>query len=393
MKLIIDNISETTGWNVGGGASIIGENLIPDYIAGDNSVSIYFKFTDINQYIEKEYNVDVSQYDQLVLHCYSLGYGQILYKKGSDFEYKINLGSVEYYLPLFNAFTAITLDISNVDTITTLRITSLKDNADVIVLSYLVASKDDLPYDIFEGIKEQFDYLINQKYKNRFFIGKISGNTGDNSISYTGSVPYLSRYLSILIDDGVNSEVHHVKDYSGSTTLTLSDLFDGDQLLHDYTDANTYINMPVLYTNNEQQIILPSINIESLLIEPIPLVNEHEHRITDYFTNDTFFEEQAKRHEKFHLTIDCEAREISVLETLTEICRKIFYREKIWVNGRRFTIEWDSNSTEIKSTEAIKVIPKIQFEIMVAIKEDVWDKILLPKTTTINVDVNIDNEV
>jgi hypothetical protein len=391
LKLVIDNISDASGWIAGGGAAI-GVNELDYYIAGDNNASVTFKSTGINQYVEKEYNVDVSKYDQLVLSIYSIRYGQTVYRKGSDFEYKISLGSTEYYLPLHNAFTAVTFDISDVDTITTLRITSLKDDGDVLALSYMVASKDDLPLDIFSGIKEQFDNLINKDYNKRFYIGKFSGSSGDNSITYSGSVPYLSRYLSFTIDDGVNTETHHARDYS-SNSITFTDLFDGDQLLNDYTDADTYINIPVQYTSNEQHIVLPSINIESLYVEPIPLTSDRERTIIDFLTNDTFFEEQAKRREKFHITIDCEAREISVLETLTEICRKIFRRQKIWVNGRRFTIEWDSNSTEIKPTETIKVIPKVQFEIMVAIKEDVWNKVTLPKTTTINVDVNIDNEV
>ena len=158
MNLIIDNLNAVTGWS--GTGSVHGLNSHADYIAGYNTSSIVFNFDAEDEYIEKTYGTDVSDYDIFTLYLYSREKGGTTFNKLADFDYKIDLGSgKEYYLPTWQGFTHVTIDISSIDTIDRIRVTSLHDDDDYLIMSYAVVSKDEIPLDIFQGIKTGMEII------------------------------------------------------------------------------------------------------------------------------------------------------------------------------------------------------------------------------------------
>ena len=183
MKLIIDNLTNTTGWSASAEAAIHGVNEIKDFIAGNNSSSIIFNFNGINSYVEKTYGTDVSDYDELILWVYSNNLKEDkTYSKASDYSYKIGVDSTnEYYLHTRGSFYYVSINIKDIDTLEKIRITALTGSTDYLFVSYMLVTKDNFPFDVYEGIKEQLEYE-RDTFHSLKLLGQISGSTGDTPI-------------------------------------------------------------------------------------------------------------------------------------------------------------------------------------------------------------------
>jgi len=389
MKSVIDNITEVTGWSGINGATVHGLNSVSNYIAGNNLASVIFSFNAADAYIEKTYGTDVTDYDELTFWITSFKKGKKDYQKTTDYLYKIDLGvGKEYYLKAFDDFFYVTIDISDVTTIDRIRITALQAGLDYIILSYCVAFTTVLPLDVYIGIKEQLEYHIDQNttLKN---VGLINGTIGDDNINFGASVPFLDRYTTIKIDDGVNSEIHHV-DRKDGNQFYFSDLYDGSILLNDYTNADVYLYYPIHFGTTQREISLPSITLWGFAPERLFLATEFDNIIDTVKTDDTFGERRVGQYLQWSFLIDCEAKEEwELLGELSNIVRTVIGQRTIWVNGRKANIEFDTPPTELYPTEAFDIMPKIQYPTTIIIREELYERSRIPKTTTINFEATI----
>lgn len=392
MKKIIDNITETTGWTGYNGASIHAVNSIINYIAGNNSASVIFKFDGTSSYIEKVYAENIESFKELVIWVTSTQKGVESYNKTTDFKYKIDLGAgKEFYLEARKDFYDVVIDVSDIDVIDRIRVTALEDGVDYLVLSYCLVSKDVFPLDIFQGIKEQGEYYI-ENFVDLKLLGTITSVTGDTSIDFVSPIAYLNRYGVIKIDDGVNSEIHAIaieSDCEGS--FVLGQLYDGPSLLNDYTDAEVYLYYPVEFGTTQKEIILPSITVWGFAPEKQLLVNDLDTIIDSVKPSDeSFGVRQVGQYLKWPLMITCVAKEEwELLGEISEIVRALVGIKIIWVNGRKCYIDFSAPATEQYPTESFDIMPQIQYPVEVSIREDLYNRSRLPSTTTINTTVNI----
>jgi len=393
MKTVIDNLISTSGWSASGGATVYGTNQIENFIAGNNTASLILRFNALNSNAEKSYSIDVTNYDIFTVWIHSRLLGDPEAIDVDQFIYKIDLGTgEEFYVQLDNKFVPITLDISGVSTISKIKITALHSEDDYLFLSYAVASKDVFPLDIFAGIKEQLEFERDQYFSQRL-IGTISGTTGDTSITFSGYPVFIDRYSVIEIDDGVNSEIHHLLDREGNT-FELSGLQDGSALLNDYTNANVYLYYPIDFGMTQREISLPSITIWGFVSEREIISSEFD-LIYDTISvdNQTYQERQVGQYLNWNILIDCEEREsYEISGELAKIVRQFLGKRIIWVNGRKIHIEYDGSSTEVEATENYDIVPKIQYPASVQIKEEIYNRKTIYKVQTINVTTTITQE-
>lgn len=394
MKLLIDNISSDSGWSGSGGAGVHQLNEITDFVAGNNSSSVMFKFDGLNGYIEKTYSVDVSSYDELVFWVLSVRRGKDEYRNPSDFLYKIDFGTgEEFYLYTYEKFYWTKINVSDFTskTITTMKITALHADEDYMILSYFLATKDLFPLDIFQGIKEQIEYQ-RDNFHSLKNIGTISGGIGDTSITFDDQVDFLDRYTVIEIDDGVNSEIHGISNKEGKT-FDFGLMYDGTSLLNDFTDANVYVYYPVEFGTTQKEIILPGITVWGFAPEKQTLTNEEDRIIEQVEVNGDFTERKKGHYLNWILLIDCECKEEwELLGDISEIVRKFLTKKIAWINGRKGYIDYNGPAVELYPTEAYDIVPKVQYPATISILEEVYEEIKLPKTTTIDVDVNISDQ-
>ena len=388
MNLLIDNLDSVTDWTVNGGtSSIYGLNTHDMAIAGDLDNSLILYFNGLDSYAQKIYGspIDVSDYDYIVLHIYSRLLGSTDYKKAEDFSYKIDFGdnTKEYYIPAFSDFSHFYIDLTGVTSIERIRITALTATADYIVVSYMLAVFDELPYDVFTGVKTKLDSIITDSYLSRFLVGTVSGTLGDDSITFGADVPWIDRYSVIRILGAVD-EYHQISKRDGNTFYFTS-LYDGKTLTQTVVGVSVYLHIPVEYGREQKEIIFPAITFWGFESALDPGISGLDHYVDTYHvTDDTFMERQEGRYQDWHLFFDCDAHEEELLAVCSEIVRKFLNRQKVWVNGVKTAITQDGPPTETRSTESFDIIPKVTYTAKLSVKEEAYDRVLLQKTLAID---------
>gem|GEM_PF-4842603 len=374
-------------------ASVHGLNQIPDYIAGlGNNASLIFKFSGaLNQYVEKDVSFDLTNYDEIVFWIWSRnkkrkGYD---YQNSGDFAYKIEFGTGdEFYIPTSYMFTDITINISGITTIDKIKITCLHNNEDYLIVSSIMAIKDELPLDIFQGLKEQLEYDIGLHYSKissgvlnkGILIGSITGiNSGDTSFILESGLPYAEKYAVIRFDDGINSEMHQIEKTDG-TEFFFNSMHDGVSFLNDYTSANIYLTIPVEFNLKEKEIILPGIAIWGMNPEEIFRGSKIEEKRDTFKTDESVMSRQDQAIFKYNILVDGEARHDYLIAQMNRVIRTMIAREFIWVNNKKIDIKPSGPSTYVDPIEGYNEIPKIQYELNLEVKEELWDRTKLVKT-------------
>ena len=390
MKISVEPFISTTGWTISA-PSTVAVNEFKDWIAGLETKSLLFYFdASGGRTATKTVSVDVSDYTELVFSLYSFRKNAPEFWHLADYQYKLVLnGTKEYLIPTNTSFVDVTLWIDDVDSITSISIQAIHTDDDYLIMSEMVAVKEELPLDVLVGVKEQLESLITTEFGDGVNVGTVTASTGDAVILPSGSLNWLDRYAVIKIDDGVNSEIHQIGENDGSI-YNFTSIYDGATLLNDYTDADIYLQYPVEFGRSELEIILPGIVVwemsPSLLTEESKLETIYD---TVDAVNDTWQVRQAGQHEEYSVLIDCEARQYEQIAELTKMVRRLLKPQKIWISGRKHDTYFEETSIEVEPTEGIRHIPKVQYTLTVEVLEDIHARETVVNTTTIDVTSNI----
>jgi len=391
VKLQIDSLISTTDWVITA-PSTISENEFSRYIAGLNTKSLLIKFDSTGGRVATKTlatPIDVSLYETLVFSIWSQTKGSDQnYLKPADFAYKIQLDAThEYYIPVWSTFSHITIGIEDVTSITQIKITPLHTDTDYIIISEMVAEHEEIPYDILEAFQDTIDYMVEQTYGNGINIGTIDASLDDTSITFTTRPNYLNRYGVVYITDGVNSETHQVSD-NDAETFQLNYNYDGNAILHDYTGATVYLQLPTYINPRQDDIRLPGMAIWG--IEPTPITRGSKLDILrdSFLVSDSSSKErQEGQILRYKILIDCESRSDELIDIMTKFLRFLAAGEILWINGRKHDIDFTGPPTELMPTQGIDIISKVQYSIDVEVKENINSRVAVPATTTITTTV------
>lgn len=390
MKASVEPFISVTGWTISS-SSTVAVNEFKEFIAGLQVKSLLFFFDSAGgRTASKTVSVDVSDYTELVFSLFSFRKNAETFWHIADYQYKLILnGTKEYLIPTWTSFVDVTIYIGDVSAITSIAIEAIHADDDYLIMSEMVAVKEELPLDILTAIKEQLESLVATDIGDGVNVGTVSGDTGDSVIIPSGSLNWIERYSVITIDDGVNSETHQIGENDGSI-FNFTSLYDGAELLNDYADADLLLQYPVEFGKSEGEIILPGIVVWEM--SPSLITRESKLEII-YDTldaiNDTWQARQAGQNEEYGVLIDCEARQYEQLAELTKLVRRLLAPEKLWISGRKHDMRFEETSIEVSPTEGIKHIPKVQYTLIVEVKEDIHARETLVNTTTIDITSNI----
>jgi len=218
----------------------------------------------------------------------------------------------------------------------------------------------------------------------------VTGTAGDTSVSFASAPTFIDRYSVIKIDDGVNSEIHHLVNRNGNS-FSFSGLYDGTSLSHDYSSASVYLYYPVDFGMTQKEILLPSITIWGFTSEKETIEGEFN-TIFDTVSvdNQTYKGRKAGQYLNWEVLIDCEEREsYEILGILSNIVRRFLGKRIVWINGRKVNIDFSSPSTEMEATENYDIVPKIQYPASIQIREEMYERETVYKVETDNVSVSI----
>ena len=144
------------------------------------------------------------------------------------------------------------------------------------------------------------------------------------------------------------------------------------------------------YTPDENEIQLPGVAIWGIDPEPILRTGKLDKKIEGFsVNNDNFSERTEGQILLYSILIDCEARQSGLIDIMTRIVRKALALEILWVNGRMHEVGFAGNPTETRPPLGVDIIPKIQYSMNIEVVENINDRVVLPKTTTTNLTVDI----
>jgi hypothetical protein len=384
MKLNIDLLNSTSGWS-GSTGVVFTENEFEQYIANSNTKSLQIKFPGDAALEEAEKTlgaaVDVTDYDELSFHIISFRKSYTDYLSKTTMFYKLDIGSgVEYLIPTFPGFNDVTISLSGITSISSIKITSLHTDEDFIIISNMIAILDELPLDIFQGVKEGLEAEINTQ--GFIQIGSVTTVAG-NKFIIVENADYTEKDIAIKIDDTVNDELHHVSDYDDDK-LYFSTILDGQKTLNAYTAAPVYLYVPVRFGNMFEAVI-PSVTLWEGAHEQAHL-RAKQGEVIDTITTTNVAIRKEGQFIDFDIFIDCEGWQQQVLKRIAQAVRKWIGKQVVYINGRKHTFTgMETPSVNIQVHEPIETVPKIQYTITIQVKEELWTRSTTPRegTTTI----------
>jgi hypothetical protein len=389
MRKTIDNLDSLTGWTPQAGSTLsaYAVNLNPEYIADNLTGSVIFKIPsgNLNKYITKTISVDITGYDEIVLWAWSRNKSGYIFDKSTDYSYKIDFGGTSYYIPVKSPMSMIVLGCSGMTELTRIRITALHDDEDYLLISSVVAVKEQNPYDAYIGLQSALRLEVASKYPDGIAIGTTSVNTGAKTMSVS-SWHFLERYAVVKIKDTVNSEIHQIIG-NDETNFSFGSLYAGKSILHDYTDANVYLQIPIEFGQDTVEIKLPSMCITGI----VPELVRRGSALEDVWDTRKDDNTVQKRREgaifKYRFLIDCEARHDEILGILSEITRKFLAKETVWINNKKYRMVWEGSPTEVQPTEAFDIVPKIQYLFSIEMIEGLYAREVAVKISDTNLTV------
>ena len=401
MKKVIDEMTSVTGWAGSSTKAIIhGVNQIPEYCAGWNTSSLIFKFLagGNGSYVQKTITNDLSSYDEVIFHVWSRSKSPagLSYNLSTDYAYKIDFGGVGYYIPLGDGFQPVTIAIPSTGA-SRIRITCLHDTEDYLILSHMVAVRDEFPVDIFRGIKEALEYERDFQYskasagvlnKGLLIASGLNLVAGARSVIMPSSLSWVDKYATIRIDDGAYSELHQI-DKSDEQEYIFLSTFDGLVVTRNYSNCSLYLTMPIEFSPSETEIYLPGMAIWGMNPEEIFQSSKID-EIRDSFTDaETVQSRTTHQLFRYPILIDCEARHDELIGVMSKIVRVVLAREYLWVNGKKVRIFNTGTSNYLDALEGYNEIPKIQYTAYVDIREEVYNRETRVKTTVNNLSVEV----
>lgn len=386
MKLIIDHLTDLSGWVVNA-PSTIQEITEKKYLAGlnDKSLLITFDKADTVRTATKTFGTpfDVTDYETLVLNIWSQTKGfNKTYIKPSDFAYKINIDGIkEYLIPVYEVFNDIQIGIEDITQINQIVITPLFTETDSIIISEMVAEKEEMEFDVLSSAKETIDYYFDNAFGNGLLIGTCTANPGDSEITISNP-EFLDRYGVIMINDGVNSEIHQVDDNNGNL-FRLNSNFDGIDIINPFVNANVYLQYPTFINPGQNEIMLPGVSIWGITPEPILRGAKLDIERDSFEPTGKSKERAEGQYYKYSILMTLESRSQEQISLMAKEIRKFIAGESLWINGRRHDIYFTGQPNELPvNSGGIDYIPQIQYSLDVEFKENINPRVAVPVTTT-----------
>ena len=396
MNTVIDNLDTATDWTGTGTVAVHGLNEHKDFIAGGNLKSLVLSFPSGNSgnYATKDLAtpIDVLDYNDLVFSIWSRSKGNSIYETEGDFLYTLDLGDGKQFdIPVWETFSQVSVDISDIDTIERIRIIANHNDADYILISYMIAVTDDIPADIFSAFKAGLESARAEIFPyGGPLVATVSADMGDTEITFEGNRYYLAEDAVVYITDGVNTETHQLKEGEGDT-FTMSELYDGAEILNDYTDADVYLQYPVEFGPYEKEAIFPGVGIWGFVPTPMHHVPHRDANIKGY-SGGKFQFRLGGLSESWRIVIDAQAKDPDNIADMTRFIRKYLSRCVAWINGRDFDFEWMDPPADETPDDAMNIIPHLSYIVDIEIVEDVESDEERTAAVTQNLTVNIEEQ-
>ena len=382
MTAVVDALASATGWSASGGAAVLPVNTYPDFCAGNQASSLVFSFaagvTPGTQYVQKTVAFDASPYDDVVFSVASLR-GNLRvpvakFDQQDDFLYQVDFGDGRAYLvPTWRSFSQVTIPVAAFGTtaVTRIRVTYLGDAADYLVVSWMVASKQDLPGDILTGVRDGLDAMATELFGRGIPVGTCTASAGDAQITLTGSYAMVQRYAVLYVYDPVNgSERHQLLEVNGPVGQ-LHSTFDGSAMLYAHTNAQVYVAVTAQVGRTEQEPPLPGVVVTAAGTNPAHLSHGFDTFVRCWGPTGPAIQQEGRK-QRFVVQLYAVGVQEGAKAYAAAVARRWLSRFKVWVAGHRLDFIWVDDSQPFEPGEPVELLPGEMYTVEVEVREDVW---------------------
>lgn len=395
MYLEVDKLNTITGWTSDGTITAYGLVSEESFIANNNTNALIIKIPEgnLNKYITKAITaVDVTNYNELILHIWSRNKKQSSIFDQSNYNYKLVINSTKsYYIPIIaNERNEVTIDISDVSSITKIEFIALHNDEDYIIVSSLCVVDEEIPLDIFKGVVASLEAEYEKWYSAGKIpeIGTISTAVNDTYISFaSNNYNFAERYTLFRIA-GDSVEHHHIIQHD-EKKFYFSDLYDGSKIKYAHTNKKVYIRFPALYGRHNLESIVPAFVIWGITPEMVKRGTDLDNIYDTSVDTDVMKIRREGKLLRFTMLVHCQAFNYEIIAIMSKMVRNVLAQNHIWVNNREYEIRFVGIPTEIEPIQPYEMIPSIQYQFEIDYREENFDRSTLVPVTATNVDTII----
>lgn len=375
MNVLVDKLDDPTGWTGTGATNVFDETLHEEYLAGyaESALVLEFPQGSAGDGVAKAFNVNVTGLDQLVVSVWSRNLRGSDYRTFEDCPYEVVINGTERFgLRCWQTFVDETMDIADIDVITSIEFRARTNAEDYLIVSNLVASRDELPRDIFDGLRVALERERDAIFPIGLPVGMVSANAGDKAIDIVGQLGHLWRYAVVRIVEGQTVETHQLAD-STKEGFEMTTLFDGKVMLNDFADGEVYLQFPVLIYQTQTEVMFPSMTIYGM--EPIPIERgTRQDRVLLAPRPDEYDQVEQDAIIQWPCNVDLASRSLELNAVMADWVRRVMNQRVLWINGRKHAITFQDAAVEDLPTDSFDVLPRLAYTVTVEVKERVWTR-------------------
>jgi len=362
----IDLLNSITGWTANG-TQTVEIQTFDDFISGYNTESLMIRISSGNsgKHVIKSFTtVDVTGNREITFSAVSL-------RRTAKYQVEIETGQI-FTIEIGQHFGPVSIPVDGFNTVSMIRIISLDNVEDVIIISNLRVIKDSFPVDILNGIKSGLEVERDRTVSKGRKIGKITALAGDKFVVVENDWSWIEKSVVLTIGNE-RHQINNVKDNRAS----FMDNLDGGCLLNDYSNEDVYVSFPVEVGYYDREVQLPGIAI--WYTSPTPATRNGRTSTEEICTGPLgTYRRRDGMIMTWRVQLEIAGRSPELVADATSVVRCFINKSTVWVHGKKLWFEWSEPAVDNEPIEGYDIIPRASYVFDVEIREDLWTLIKSP---------------
>jgi hypothetical protein len=379
MKTQIDKMNDQDTWTPSLGATIT-RTMQPWYIASGHDAALRVSFAAAGDSVTHLPNAPISldfSTDQEATRYYdffslSLSGEYATIRTVDDFQLDIaftgqdadGAASVTYHayyqagkLPQIIFYNPLTV-------LESVSITANK--ATEFVMSDLIAFTDEMPIDIYRGLAEVYESLLNP-YQARLKVGTVTATPGASEVIIED--PRWIEQNTAIEFGGEKHLIEAIRREGTGAAINFSAYFDGPAVVGNHTDEPVYAYFPVLVEPGEDTAIAPSIALDEAMAREVDFNRPWGAATTHSFSgaDDGRLSKQEISY-MYRIALNPTSRHGKDMEYLAHAAGAGI-KNAIWINGVLHNIMEQEDLSHQEGGDATEIMPGLTAPIMLTARE------------------------
>jgi hypothetical protein len=362
----------TAGWALDAGTTA-SVNEWPDYVSGYHSGALMLASgVAAAGGAQADVSVPVSGLSWLTLTATSVRKATGPIRRASDAKVTITLTldgvQVPFYVPTYSHAYRVRLPLQGAALLTRIRVDFAA--GDRLVLSNVLAVREDMPLDLLNAVKSALELRRDVLMGRGIRLGTLTCAAGDRRVTVATDWSWLERYAVFTVGDGAEAETHQADNATGAS-FTLGRAYGGPAMLRNHAAAPVYLTFPVEVGRFDTEVRLPGLCVWHSSPGPATITSRLTERLECFRAGDAVLVRDGAR-VAWRVMIDHEARSPELVAYMTQACRALMASGVLWVHGVKCWFEWSEPAVDAEPDMAYDILPRSAYALTAEVREDSW---------------------